>query len=336
MKTIHVDLANNAGLELQKLSLRLESILSGKTRLEQTQVNKIITPISEKEHKIKLDAMLGKQSNYEICSLINNKDGKYSAHFSLAAEHIANIISLNNNLSSNLFEGVDVSHHLVNTMHDYTREITRIKDNHRNVELDFTGNGLISDTNLKEIFFKNPLPYLASMIEQDLALIALDHDKLIYAADISRFEKTPKDVITGVNKYIGLDLLNFHGNAKTYGHILPKILDDMVNCMRNDELDLLTIDLRGANLYTNGKETIRRFETDKVMPLKRNGVLQGIIAYADVCFQPVDEIQTPDDGGRVVKLNSEMHEQYKLITQTVVEQRPSHPTFRTVGDRNET
>ncbi|MGV8086336.1 MAG: hypothetical protein ACP5N1_01770 [Candidatus Woesearchaeota archaeon] len=305
MKKIHIDLVHNPREELINLDLMLGQMLVGEKVLIDERAKPLLTLLSRKEYIVKLEEMLHRQSNYEIFSLLEDIDKKY---LSLAAENIAN------NLMTTLPSDISISHHIRDTMHGFTWPVTRIEDKRLGVDIEFNDKGIITSSNVEELFWKNPMEYLACIVEQDMALVSVtNNNNLIYLADISRFEKTPKDVRTGVNKYLGLDLMNFHASAKTYGSILPNIFRNLTECMRQNKLDLLTIDLLGGNTYTNGKETIRRFETDKVLPLKKNNIMEGIIVYADVFWQPVEETRTPQQGGRVLDLGLEMHREYKLV-----------------------
>jgi hypothetical protein len=160
---------------------------------------------------------------------------------------------------------------------------------------------------------QDALHYLACHVQQDLAVVMKKGDKMVYTFDCSMYEKTPKDVETGENKFLGKDLLDFHGKAETFGHILPNLLRNLVSCFSQGRLDLLEIDLKGANVYSNGEHEVRRFETDYVTPIVDNGTFHGILAYADVLFQDAAETRSPYKGGIIVPHQVNFHKEYKVV-----------------------
>lgn len=130
--------------------------------------------------------------------------------------------------------------------------------------------------------------HLAAHVEEDLALVLSNDGKLVYAADISRFEKTPKHPMTGKSLLLGKDLLALHGAAKTHGDILQSILESMVGAMAGDHLDALVVDLNGQQTYDFYGIAVRRAERDTFVPLMDGQGLRGILGYADVRFVPAE------------------------------------------------
>ena len=147
------------------------------------------------------------------------------------------------------------------------------------------------------------------------------------------YEKTPKDPVTGYNHFLGRDLMEFHGHAKTYGHILPTILGNLCKSFENGSLDMLVIDLKGQNVHSlvdsdgNVNESVQavRFERDYITPIRQHcegtdaktgcgkcpGQLMGILAYADVLFQNVGDTSNPFEGGTC--LDKSVYKNLKVI-----------------------
>ncbi len=163
---------------------------------------------------------------------------------------------------------------------------------------------------------QDALHYLACHIQQDMAVVMKKGDRMVYTFDCSMYEKTPKDVETGENKFLGMDLLEFHGRAKTFGSMLPGLLRNLVSCFEQQRLDLLEIDLRGANIYSNGEQQARRFERDYVTPIFEDGVFHGILAYADVFFQDPAETGSPY-GGNAIHHPVKFHKEYKVMKDVI-------------------
>ena len=175
------------------------------------------------------------------------------------------------------------------------------------------------------------LHFMSCCIDQELALAVMNGAEMRYVFDSSMYEKTPKDPVTGFNRYLGRDLLEFHGKAKTFGAILPEILSHLCLAFVEGNLDMLVIDLRGQNVHTDGEVQARRFERDYITPIRRHcdgkdrydgcgacavGQFLGILAYADVKFQNAGDTSNPFEGGTC--LDKSRYHELRVITQGVM------------------
>lgn len=183
-------------------------------------------------------------------------------------------------------------------------DLRRLHIKHRDISLSYDEQGIITRGAGKGL---DVLEYLACNLAQDIAIVLrTDDQKLIYDYDCSMHEKTPKNPITGVNEHIGRDLKDIHKESRTLGRILPYVISLVDERLHKNQLDLLTVDLRGANKYSNGKQEIRRYERDYLVPLKL-----GILAYADVHYQDVNETTSPYEGGCCIEVQ-DIHREYQL------------------------
>ncbi len=297
MRKLYLDLVNRPKENLIALSKKLVQLRNGNIKLPAVENESILTLIDETEHSVKLSEMLGVNIGYEISTVSDNLGGIHSA---LVADHIANGLA-------------------PDVIMNKTKNSTLVEIPKRSVSIEYDSLGKIVNSNLDALKGQNAMLYMASNMEQDMGLVIMQDGRPVYLADISRFEKTPKDLITGKDTYVGRDMLEFHGKAKTYGHILPNLMSDMVRCMSKGKLDLLTVDLLGANTYRIDSSLIlgepnlvdvRRFERDYAVPLKKNDVLEGVAVYTDVWFQPIGE-KSPLEGGRIVNVGTDIHK-YRL------------------------
>lgn len=290
MKIKHLDLISNPHESLIKFDSDLEDLLHKKNKIEEVPEPKILSLIDDIEYSIKASELLGHTQSFAVATIAPNFSSNQKAP---AAEHIAKTLGKEIELSK-------------------SQSKTKIFIPNRNIELEFTSNGIIDKSNFSYLVGCDAMHALACNVLQDMGLLLKQKESFIYAADFSRFEKTPKDVRTGKNNYIGMDLLEFHGKAKNFGHILPKILGNIASCFEQHKLDMVTIDLRGLNTYSNGLQTLRRFERDHALPIFKDEKMKGIIVYANVIFQPQTELRNPYEGGRVIKVGSEIHNYHHL------------------------
>lgn len=59
----------------------------------------------------------------------------------------------------------------------------------------------------------------------------------------------------------------------------------MMQNFNDNNMEILVIDLRGGNIYTNGKELVARYERDNVLPIRDdNNNFIGIFGYAHTYF----------------------------------------------------
>ena len=158
---------------------------------------------------------------------------------------------------------------------------------------------------------QDALHFLAAHVHQDLAVVMKKKDGLIYTFDCSMYEKTPKDVETGENKFLGRNLMDLTG--KYEGIQFNYFLENLVGCFQQLRLDLLTVDHRGEHIYSNGEQEARRFERDYVTPIRRFRKFKGILAYADVFFQDPLVTENPFDGGEVLDHQVKFHKEYKPV-----------------------
>lgn len=254
MKGIHVDLTINARDALLALTAQLDQALEG-VRLEDQSYQ--LTLAAPAVAEIKLKGLLGEPEQYRVAEFA---PGYSSDQGVLAAYAIIKASGLQSARNGNLV-AVDA----LKVSYGTDGKIHRAENN-----------GLVG----KDIFH-----YLSGCIDQEVALVIKEEECLLYAADISRFEKTPKDPVTGVNRMIGRDLMAFHGAAPNHGDILPGIFQRLVKCMEQGTLDIITVDLEGQERYLHERETVRRRERDSFIPLRDERGLQGILATADVYFQ---------------------------------------------------
>ena len=157
--------------------------------------------------------------------------------------------------------------------------------------------------------------FLAALVKQEVAVVIKRGGNFIYGFECASFEKTPKDPATGKNYFIGRDLMEFHGRAKTHGRTLPTLLRNLCGAVSSRQLDLCIIDLNGAGRYTDGKTVVRRFERDYVTALWDGHKFSGLIAYADVFFQNPSVSQSPFEGGNYLQVEGpgDFHSRFRLV-----------------------
>jgi hypothetical protein len=152
-------------------------------------------------------------------------------------------------------------------------------------------------------------------VQQDFGVVIKKDEKLVYTFDSAMFEKTPKDIVTGINYFLGRDLMEFHTRGPNFGTRMPGIFQNLVEALRTNKIDHLVVDLPGANVYSDGKSQVRRFERDFVTPMKVESDLDGFIVYTDVFFQDVNEPITPYNGGEFLDIKDpkKFHQEFKVI-----------------------
>jgi hypothetical protein len=170
------------------------------------------------------------------------------------------------------------------------------------------------------------LAVIAAFSAQDFGAVIRQPAGLRYAFDCSAFEKTPKDVDSGHNHYVGLDFLEWHRRIPKLGKPLADLFERLDQQFSAGVLDLFTIDLRGRNLYTDGKLVLHRYERDYVLPLRHPtaGYL-GFVNFADVFMKEPGEERRPQDGGSYFEVGCprQFHRQFPVIKHAAF--RP-HPT----------
>lgn len=182
------------------------------------------------------------------------------------------------------------------------------------------------------------LHLMSCLVEQDVAYVVKLGRALIYDFDASRHEKTPKDPVTGENHFVGREIIEFHDRAKTVGPQIAHTLRYLTANFAVGTIDHLTVDLRGANTYSNGDVTVHRFERDHFVPIYTPGRrpdgsdhresmntfvlidngkkplarLHGILGYAEVFFQPEGETKSPFEGGTVVDVPLDFYQTFRV------------------------
>lgn len=193
--------------------------------------------------------------------------------------------------------------------------------------IDADENGLVRECPESPILVGLPfLSVMAAFVAQDFGVVLRQPSGLRYAFDCSAFEKTPKDVDSGHNHYVGLDFLEWHRRIPKLGVQLATLFEQLDHQFEAGAIDLFTIDLRGRNLYTNGTLVLHRYERDFVVPLRHaNGSYLGFVNFADVFMKEVGEEQRPQQGGLYFDVGCprEFHRQFQVIKHAAF--RP-HPT----------
>lgn len=198
-------------------------------------------------------------------------------------------------------------------------------DGFGDVKLDLEGRVVSADgrAGLKGV---HALALLAAFVGQDFGLVLRHESRLRYAFDCSAFEKTPKDIDTGYNHYVGLDFLEWHRRIPKLGEPLAELFELLDRAFESDSLDLFTVDLRGRNLYTNGTLVVHRYERDYVLPLRHpEGRHLGFVNFADVFMKEIAEERRPQEGGTYFDVGCprQFHKQFPVIRHAAF--RP-HPT----------
>ncbi|OIO54600.1 hypothetical protein AUJ46_02780 [Candidatus Peregrinibacteria bacterium CG1_02_54_53] len=198
--------------------------------------------------------------------------------------------------------------------------------------MEFDPSGRIRKANNVLLHGADLLHYVACHIRQDLAAVLVKGEAMQYMADISVFEKTPKDK-QGRNTYIGKDLLDFHAKVPHFGPVLGELFPLLMQLFRKDLLDVLTVDLNGQQRYSCGEGgDVRRFERDRFIPLRRTDAsFMGILGVADAFFQREGEC-SPYEGGdfvRGIEMQSDLGKKEEKTTETVrINKTPSMDILR--------
>ncbi|MFA6072898.1 MAG: hypothetical protein WC758_02200 [Candidatus Woesearchaeota archaeon] len=283
------------GKNLKQLGMNLGALQGENMHLESSYNLPLFSLATNAEHAMKRNDLLGRAVNFEVAHLDSAHKRVDSAKFAIALAERMNPLDV-----------------LVTK----EKTFTVIDILPLNEVLAFNRNGIVNYSRDKEVRGKDALKVIASYIHQDVGILVVDNQKLVYTFDSSMYEKTPKDIVTGNNKFIGQDAFAFHGKAKNFGHVLPELFRGLKRNFENGKLDGLIIDLKGGNSYSNGGMYVRRFERDYVVPVIQNGNLQGIIAYADVFFQAdVPQGISHFDGGKFLKIDdpATFHRDFKVI-----------------------
>jgi hypothetical protein len=333
IKKLYLDVSGNDATEnLMQLHETLEQTARGEDIVGKA-APKLLDIASPETHRIKLMSMLNDivgGSNYIIGQFSNDHDMRYSA---IAADDLVRKINHGKIITS---IGVDVR----NVQIPQLGVALTYSNEGQLLSLESNGSYPLDDLTRFSLG-KDVLHFLSCCVEQDVALVFKKKEdgkeSLEYVFDCSMYEKTPKDPVTGYNHFLGKDLLEFHGHAKTYGHILPTILGNLTKSLEIGTLDMLAIDLRGQNTHElydsdgNVQEGIeaRRFERDYITALRVHcdgqdvsigcekcpGQFKGILAYADVLFQELSDTSNPFEGGTC--LDKSLYNRLKVVNKPV-------------------
>lgn len=157
---------------------------------------------------------------------------------------------------------------------------------------------VVSCPEFPELVGRNILLAVASFIEQDFGTVVQRGERLFYICECSEFEKTPKQVGNGHNGFLGEDFIDWHVRIPHYGQTLASIFQRVHTLFTKGALDMFVVDLRGRQLYSDGKRLLRRYERDYVVPLHdAAGAYVGLNVFADVLLGDIDSERHPLAGG---------------------------------------
>ncbi len=271
---LHLDLSgDNSGENLKELSKKLEG------KIRSSEISDKISLTNEHEYIAKFAELMGHNLEFQITHADPNHNP-------------ANSVLIANELLDRLDEA-EVGQQSNKTIVGFPNRAT----------IEYGREGIISDSSNENLIGKDCLRYIACNVHEDFGVIFSDKGRFAYVFDSAMFEKTPKDIHTGENKFMGRDFFEFHSKGKNFGHILPGIFANMMRAFKDEKLDMLSIDLRGANIYTDGNIEIRRFERDYVVPIRQPD-FRGILVYTDVFFHDVREKRSPFNGGKHLEIES--------------------------------
>lgn len=269
---------NDVQKRLDALVQMMRLVTTGQEKIPpKRDAARLLTPASDRLKDAKLAELTGGGGAYRIASFASDYEGKDSVPV------VRNIIP---RLGGTIYE--DPQGYGVFTLPGEP-------------PMEFDPSGRIRKANNVLLHGADLLHYVACHIRQDLAAVLVKGEAMQYMADISVFEKTPKDA-QGRNTYIGKDLLDFHAKAPNFGPVLGELFPLLMQLFRKDLLDVLTVDLNGQQRYPHGGEgDVRRFERDRFIPLKRaDASFMGILGVADAFFQREGE-RSPYEGGDFVR-----------------------------------
>ncbi|MGZ3437868.1 MAG: hypothetical protein ACXVDD_00040 [Polyangia bacterium] len=196
-------------------------------------------------------------------------------------------------------------------------------DGFGDVRYDATGRVVASP--LPSLSACNVLQLAAAFIEQDFGVVIERGAQMVYLFDCSRFEKTPKNVDTGENTFIGEDFFEWHHRIPGFGPFLAGTFRDLDQAFRRRLVDLLWVELRGRNLYTDGEHVVQRYERDYVVPLwSQRDEYVGLGVFADVFFKSQSDEQRPWNGGQHLYVDSpaDFHQRFQVIKHAAFKPHP--------------
>lgn len=193
-------------------------------------------------------------------------------------------------------------------------------------KLEYDQNGCITRSNPDiGLCGINALELIAGVCAQDFGLVIERNTKLIYLYGSARYEKTPKHVESGFDYFVGEDFLEWHRRIPHWGATLAIFFELMYLAFKQNKLDSLIVDLKGRNLYTDGKIVVRRYERDYALTLPTmEGDTIGIIVFADSLFKNNNDEIHPFFGGKHVEIKSprEFSNNFHLVTHAAFQHHP--------------
>ncbi|MBT3814832.1 hypothetical protein HOE37_03470 [Candidatus Woesearchaeota archaeon] len=296
VSALYLNVIHNPHASISALERSLEDTVNGGLVVPLTPTP--ITPVrlsSDVEYALKLSEMLGEKLEFSVGQFEKDKQSRDSVitATSLALLHENAIVEKDEAVQGNLKVTIPERGYFV-----------------------FNEQGIITETNiLDKIVGHDALHYMSCHVQQDFGVVIKKDEKLVYTFDSAMFEKTPKDIVTGINYFLGRDLMEFHTRGPNFGTRMPGIFQNLVEALRTNKIDHLVVDLPGANVYSDGKSQVRRFERDFVTPMKVESDLDGFIVYTDVFFQDVNEPITPYNGGEFLDIKDpkKFHQEFKVI-----------------------
>jgi hypothetical protein len=192
-------------------------------------------------------------------------------------------------------------------------------------DVSFDAEGRILEAPEASLRGGNVLQLAAAFIDQDFGVVVERGQSMVYLFDCSRFEKTPKHVDTGENKFLGQDFFEWHQRIPGFGPFLATTFRELDQALRRRLVDILTVELRGRNLYTDGQHVVQRYERDHVVPLwAADGRYVGLTVFADVFFKSFSEERRPWNGGQYLEIDSpaEFHQRFEVIKHAAFKPHP--------------
>jgi hypothetical protein len=283
---IHLDLTGSVEDSREQLN-GLQEMLKGPIR--RVDGSDHLTLTNDHEYLAKFSELMGHRLRFRITHAAPDHDSRDSVP--TANELVARL------------RGVHVQKGAQKTIVEFPERAT----------IEFGKEGIIKTSSNTNLVGKDCLSYIACNVHEDFGVAVAHHAIMTYEFDSAMFEKTPKDVSTGENAFVGRDFIGFHSKGKNFGPMMPHVFEGMLSAFYKKQLEMLTIDLRGVNVFTNGKMNIRRFERDYAVPIMQPD-FRGILVYTDVFFQDVNEPRSPFNGGSYLEIECpvKFHDEFRV------------------------
>lgn len=200
--------------------------------------------------------------------------------------------------------------------------------------VEFDKNGTIARCEqIPQLAGKDVAHFMGCHVDQDFGITIRRGNTLVYSFDCGRFEKTPKDVDSRENYFLGLDFFEWHRRIPVAGSTLSSFFRETDAAFESDAFDVLLVDLRGRHLYTDGNVVVQRVERDYVLPLRDEaGAYCGMVHFADSFFRDIRDERRPFEGGKFLEIDCpiEFHETFKPIKHAAYR---DHPRGMRQGDK---